>query len=86
MKAEEHKSYKLACQSNYFKTKYGDNPIIIVEKEMDFHYCNNPAGFLFIGRALAEGRMELFKGTHYYGHVAGLGELVHESEIGEEVK
>lgn len=82
---ESHKTYKVICQSKYFTMKYGDNPTIQIEKEIDYHHSINPAGFHFIGRVLAEGRQELFKVPHYYGYVEGLGEIIHESEIGDEV-
>lgn len=73
------------CGSKYFETKYGTpKPMIALEGPSDYHN-GGPGGLLYIGRVLAEGNPELFHGTIYYGHVAGLGEFIHESEIGEEV-
>lgn len=78
------KKFHIKCSSKYFCTKYGSStPIIIIEEESELEY--NPPSFLYQGRVLAEGRRELLKGKIYYGHVNGLGEFVHESELGEEV-
>lgn len=80
--------FAVTCGSKYFEMKYGDSPIIKVESDSGMEY--NPPTFLYQGRVLAEGRKELLTGKIYYGHVYsvrghGLGELVHESELGEEV-
>lgn len=80
------KRFHINCGSKYFTSKYGINPVIEIENEMDIHHSFNPASFLYIGRVLAEGKSELLKGKTYYGHVKGLGEFVHETELGEEVK
>ena len=79
----KNRRFKIKCGSKYFQTKYGKDPVIVLEgEEALFH---NPPTFLFQGRVLAEGRPDLLKGIIYYGHVDGMGEYIHESEIGEEV-
>lgn len=80
---EEGKTYKINCKSQYFKTKYGDNPTAEVECKESFKAKFSPASFLYLGRCLAEGRDELFTGNTYYCHVDGLGEFLHESELVE---
>ncbi len=52
---------------------------------MDFHSVYTPQASLYIGRVLAEGKPELLRGKTYYGYIDGLGEFVHETELGEEV-
>ena len=79
------KKYRIKCGSKYFELKYGDSPVIEVECELDFHHEFKPPSFLYIGRVLAEGRSELLRGKTYYGHVNGQGEIVHETELGEEI-
>ncbi|GAH60925.1 unnamed protein product [marine sediment metagenome] len=66
--------------------KYKPPLVIEIEGEIDFHTCYNPPAFLYIGRVLAEGKPELLRGKTYYGHIHDLGEFVHETELGEEVK
>ena len=80
------KKFHINCSSKYFELKYGDSPVIEIEGETDFHNEYKPPSFLYIGRVLAEGKPELLRGKTYYGHIAGLGEFVHETELGEEVK
>lgn len=80
------KRFYINCGSKYFELKYGSKPIIEIEGEMDFHTHFGPPSFLYLGRALAEGKPEMLKGKTYYGHVNGLGEFIHETEFGEEVK
>lgn len=82
----EGKHFYINCGSKYFELKYGNSPTITIECELDFHYEFKPPSFLYIGRVLAEGRPELLRGKTYYGHVNGMGEFVHESELGEEIK
>lgn len=82
----EGKKFYINCGSKYFELKYGNSPIIIIECELDFHNEFKPPSFLYIGRALAEGKCELLRGKTYYGHVNGMGEFVHETELGEEIK
>lgn len=77
------KKFHIKCGSKYFELKYGDDPIIEIECESHLEY--SPPTFLYQGRILAEGKRELLKGIIYYGHVDGLGEFIHESELGEEV-
>lgn len=81
------KKFRIKCGSKYFETKYGDSPVIEVECKLDYRREGNMCTFFYIGRALAEGNESLLnlKGKTYYGHVQGLGEIVHESELGEEV-
>ena len=81
----ENKKFRVKCGSKYFELKYGDSPVIEIEHELDFHNEFKPPSFLYIGRVLAEGRPELLRGKTYYGHVNGTGEIVHETELGEEI-
>lgn len=75
-------SYRIKGKSEYFLTKYGStNPVIIIEDKKDYHYHFSPPAFLFQGRALAEGVP--IDGNTYYGHINGLGEFVHETELEE---
>lgn len=77
---EAGKTYRIKGQSKYFLAKYGTaNPEIIIESKEDYHESFSPPAFLFQGRALAEG--VLIDGNTYYGHIGGLGEFVHESEL-----
>ena len=80
-----NRSFRIKCGSKYFELKYGGSAIIKIECELDFHLEFKPPAFLYIGRVLAEGRPDLLRGKTYYGHVNGLGEFVHETELGEEV-
>ena len=80
---EAGKSYKIDCKSQYFKTKYGDNITAEVKCKESFKAKFSPASFLYLGRCLAEGRIELFEGDMYYCHVNGSGEFLHESELVE---
>lgn len=74
------KKYHIKGQSKYFEKKYGaPNPEIIIEKALDYHNQFAPPSFLFQGRALAEGVP--IDGNTYYGHIDGLGEFVHETEL-----
>ncbi len=77
------KRFYINCRSEYFKTKHGDPAIIVIEDISSLSY--NPPTFLYQGRVLAEGRLDMLSGTIYYGHIKGLGEFVHESELGNEV-
>lgn len=77
------KKFYINCGSKYFELKYGDSPIIEIEEESQLEF--NPPTFLYQGRVLAEGKKELLKGKIYYGHINGLGEFVHESELGEQI-
>lgn len=79
------KKYRIKCSSMYFELKYGDSPVIEVERELDFHHEYKPPFFLYLGRVLAEGNIELLRGKTYYGHVKGQGEFIHETELGEEI-
>jgi len=80
------KKFRINCGSKYFELKYAPNPVIEIKNELDFHTNFSPSSFLYIGRVLAEGKPELLKGKTYYGHINGLGEFVHETELGEEIK
>ena len=80
------RKFRIKCGSKYFELKYGQNPVIEIEEELDFHRSYQPPAFLYLGRALAEGKPEMLRGKTYYGHVGGAGEFVHETELGEEVK
>lgn len=77
---EPGRAYRIKGQSKYFTAKYGTpNPEILIESALDFHKEFSPPSFLYLGRALAEGLP--VDGNTYYGHIKGLGELVHESEL-----
>jgi len=79
---EAGKTYRINGSSQYFLRKYGStNPDIIIESKEDYHHSFSPPTFLFQGRALAEGVP--IDGNTYYGHIKGLGEFVHESELTE---
>ena len=80
------KNFYVKCGSKYFDTKYGSPTVIKIEEVTDFHRSFNPPSFLYIGRVLAEGNVSLLRGITYYGHVEGQGEVIHESELGEEIK
>ena len=84
--SKEGRTFRINCGSKYFETKYGKTATIKIEEELfDFHYHTTPPTFLYMGRVLAEGKRELLDGSKtYYGKVNGLGEVVHESELGEE--
>lgn len=80
MNIQSDKLYRVKGQSKYFLVKYGSsNPEILIEKCLDFHTQFNPPSFLFLGRALAEG-ISVDSDT-YYGHIKGMGEYVHSSEL-----
>ncbi|GAH49028.1 unnamed protein product [marine sediment metagenome] len=82
MVIEAGKTYRVKGQSKYFARKYGSaNPEIVIEGKQDYHHFFSPPSFLFQGRALAEGIP--IDGNTYYGHIGGLGEFVHESELEE---
>jgi len=80
VKIESGKTYRIKGQSKYFARKYGtSNPEIIIEEAWDYHKEFAPPSFLYIGRMLAEGLPT--DGNTYYGHIDGLGEFVHETEL-----
>jgi len=79
------KKFRINCGSKYFELKYAPPVVIEIEGEMDFHSVYTPQASLYIGRVLAEGKPELLRGKTYYGYIDGLGEFVHETELGEEV-
>lgn len=80
IKIESGKNYRIKGQSKYFARKYGtSNPKIIIEEALDYHKEFKPPSFLYIGRMLAEGLPT--DGNTYYGHIDGLGEFVHETEL-----
>lgn len=75
------KKYRIK-ESNYFLRKYNNpTPIIDIEGKLDFRSSSTPASFIYIGRAL-EANLT-FYGQTYYGHIKGLGEFVHETELEE---
>jgi hypothetical protein len=78
-------NHKINCKSHYFELKYGKDTIIEIQQEMNFRGSFAPPAFLYLGRALAEGNPFLLEGKTYYGKINGLGEYVHESEIGGEI-
>lgn len=77
---ENGKTYRIKGNSKYFLFKYGSTkPEILIEEKLDYHTSFTPPTFLFQGRALAEG-VPIDSNT-YYGHIKGLGEFVHETEL-----
>ena len=82
-------TYRIKGQSRYFKAKYKKtNPLIIIEgTDKELFGCfwgglnKNPAA-MFYGMRAGYENLPL-GGQVYYGHIDGLGELVHESELGE---
>lgn len=82
MQVKPHQTYLIKGNSNYFKRKYGtSNPTIVVEEKLNFHFSHTPPSFLYLARALCED-LSLDNST-YYGHIDGLGEFIHESELEE---
>jgi hypothetical protein len=84
------KHYRIKGDSPYFKDKYGtSNPIIKIEgKDTDlwvggWKTTPNPVCYAYAIR-VAEEHLPL-PGIVYYGHIGNSGELVHETELGEEV-
>jgi hypothetical protein len=79
------KRFHIKCCSKYFALKYGEDPLIelteVFEEARNLGF--NPPTFLYQGRVLAEGKKGLLHGKIYYGHVNGIGEFIHESELGE---
>lgn len=76
------KMYRIKGESKYFSRKYGTpNPEIIIKAALDYHDEFKPSTFLYMGRMLAEGLPT--DGNTYYGHIKGLGEFVHETELEE---
>lgn len=88
---ESGKQYRIKGESTYFLKKYGtSNPDIVVEetdrqvfgKSWGF-VDGNPACLIYATRSAFE---NLPNDDVYYGHiVGGFGELVHESELQQEV-
>lgn len=77
---ENGKKYRVKGESKYFARKYGaSNPEIVIESALDYHSEDKPVSFLYIGRMLAEGLPSDRK--TYYGHISGIGEFVHETEL-----
>ena len=85
-----NKRYRIKGDSPYLKNKYGtSNPVIKVEgKDTDlwvegWKFTRNPTCFSYAIR-VAQERLPL-TGDVYYGHIGDSGELVHETELGEEI-
>ena len=86
----KNKKYRIKGDSPYFKKRYGTpNPIFEIEaKDTDMWEggwivskvapCHNYA------IRVAEEYLPLC-GIVYYGHIGHIGELVHETELGEEL-
>lgn len=73
-------TYRIKGNSKYFLSKYGtSNPEILIEEALNFHTKSIPPSFLYLGRALAE--EVSIDGNTYYGHIEGMGEFVHETEL-----
>ena len=84
------KTCTIKGSSKYFENKYGTpNPTIEIEDEDMVLWPNggwgmqqgNPACLCYAVRSGLEGIGLV--GKVYYGHIDGLGELVHESELEE---
>jgi len=67
------KKFRITCGSKYFELKYGD-PSPVIEIGMESQLITHRPFFI---RAVC-----LLKGRIYYGHIKGIGEFVHESELG----
>jgi len=82
MAIEPGKIYRIKGKSRYFSRKYGTaNPEIVIESKLDYRKEFKPPTFLYIGRMLAEDLP--LDGNTYYGHIEGIGEIVHENELEE---
>ena len=82
---QPNKVYRIKGRSKYFEFKYGTfNPEFIAEEQMDYRRQPSPSSFLYQGKALAEG-ISATDGKTVYGHIRGMGEYIHMSEL-EEVK
>lgn len=87
MKIKNGQTYQIKGSSEYFKNKYGTpNPFITIEgKDWEVFgkrwgsMTGNPACLMYAIRSTGIP----ITGQVYYGKVDGLGEVVHESELGE---
>ena len=86
----KNKCYRIKGNSKYFRQKYGTpNPIILIKGEdKDIWACGWAASnavvcHLYSIRVKEEG-LPIF-GKVYYGKIDEFEELVHESELGEEI-
>jgi hypothetical protein len=81
---EAGRLYRIKGASKYFLRKYGTpNPIIKMIHPIDLEKEGyNPPGFLFLGRAYAEG---IPTNPAWYGHVVpdDRGEIVNQNELEE---
>ncbi len=94
MRPEEraNRKFKIVSDSAYLKGKYGENLVVHIEgtdkdvmgKPWFLNSMGNPAIGLYTIRQLEED-ITPYNGPVYYGKINGLGELIHESELGEEV-
>jgi hypothetical protein len=89
----KNKCYRIKGNSPYFRRKYGTpNPIIRIEAEDTEMWAGgwgyqeiNPTCLLY-GKRFMEENLPI-TGKVYYGHIREeVGELVHESELGEEIE
>lgn len=87
----KNKHYRIKGNSPYFRHKYGTpNPIILIEGLDTELWTEGWAKssavvcYLYANRMMTE-KLPL-GGKVYYGHIEGLGELVHETELGEEIE
>jgi len=89
MNIEKGKAYRIKGKSKYFEGKCGTcNPLVVIEgTDVEVFgrswlgQDGNPVCLMFALRLKHEGLPK--DGQVYYGHIEGLGELVHETELEE---
>lgn len=83
------KTYRIMGRSKYFESKHGTcNPLFVVEgTDKEVFGCfwgglnKNPAAMFYGMRAGYESLP--LGGQVYYGHIEGVGELAHKTELEE---
>ena len=86
----KNKKYRIKGNSPYFKKRYGTpNPIFEIEAKDTEMWTGGwmvstaAACYGYAARVADEHLPK--NGTVYYGHIGHIGELVHETELGEEL-